>query len=545
MHNVLLITGGQIPAHNYAQATDILASALNATGKIKVTQTHDAGALKNLSNYDAAVIFTDGDFFDDAGIDSLAKFVRSGKGLVTLHTTAGTNKSSDVFGKLVGARITAGKIIEHKAIVVDATHPITHRVQDFRINDEIHVLEPLSEYRTLVSAYLDGKKQPLVYVKSEGAGRVVHMAHGHALTGLKNAGFEQLFTRAVRFAAGEDWSNKTIKCAALGYGGAFNMGKTHLESCKKALMSPTAVCDLDPARTATAKTELGDHIVAYNDVSKMLSDSDAEMVIVITPHNTHAPLSIQVLNSNRHVVTEKPYTITVEEATSVIELARQKQKMATVFHNRRWDGHFKALKNVIDSGAIGEVFQVECQTGGFGEPKADWWRASKAISGGSIYDWGAHFADWMLQIMPYKIEAITGAYQKLRWFGVDNEDHTVANIRFEGGRTATLEMSSIAAIGKPAWRVLGTHGAIEMKTLGNKDDALTVVSHVNGYEHKGRVPFLNDDWDGFYRNVADHLLVGEPLAVTPESARKVIAVLSLSEVSSKQGGAPIALPFAQ
>jgi scyllo-inositol 2-dehydrogenase (NADP+) len=545
MHNALLITGGDIASHNYAQATEILTSALSSTGKIKVTATHDAVAMKNLSNYDVVIIFTDGDFFDDAAIDSLVRFVHSGKGLVTLHTAAATNKSSDALGRLIGSRITAGKVTEHHAIIVDAQHPITHRVQNFRINDEIHVLEPLGEYRTLAAAYLEGKKQPLLYVKNDGAGRVVHMAHGHSLQGLKNPGWQQLFTRSVRFAAGEDWSGKTIKCAALGYGGAFNMGKAHLESCKKNLMLPTAVCDLDPARTATAKAELGEHIVAYNDVSKMLNESDAEMVIVITPHNTHAALSRQVLESNRHVVTEKPYTITVEEATTVIELALQKQKMATVFHNRRWDGHFKALKKVVDSGAIGEVFQIECQSGGFGEPKPDWWRASKAISGGSIYDWGAHFTDWILQIMPWKIQAITGAYHKLRWFSNDNEDHTVAGIRFEGGRTATLEMSSVAAIGKPSWRVLGTHGAIELKSIWNKDDGLNVVSHINGYEHKGRVPFMQDDWDGFYRNIADHLLVGEPLAVTPESARDVIAVLSLSEVSSKQGGIPVVLPYAQ
>ena len=61
----------------------------------------------------------------------------------------------------------------------------------------------------------------------------------------------------------------------------------------------------------------------------------------------------------------------------------------------------------------------------------------------------------------------------------------------------------------------------------------------------GTVPVLESDWDGFYRNVADHLILGEPLAVTPESARKVIAVLSLSEESSKRGGAPVSVPFEQ
>ena len=56
---------------------------------------------------------------------------------------------------------------------------------------------------------------------------------------------------------------------------------------------------------------------------------------------------------------------------------------------------------------------------------------------------------------------------------------------------------------------------------------------------------MKSDWDGYYRNVADHLILGEPLAVTPESARKVIAVLSLCEESSKRGGVPVPVPFEQ
>jgi hypothetical protein len=74
---------------------------------------------------------------------------------------------------------------------------------------------------------------------------------------------------------------------------------------------------------------------------------------------------------------------------------------------------------------------------------------------------------------------------------------------------------------------------------------LRLVSHASGQRVERRVAIAKRDWDGFYRNIADHLILGEPLAVTPESARKVIAVLSLAEQSSQQGGAPIPLSFEQ
>jgi scyllo-inositol 2-dehydrogenase (NADP+) len=228
----------------------------------------------------------------------------------------------------------------------------------------------------------------------------------------------------------------------------------------------------------------------------------------------------------------------------VIETARRKQKMATVFHNRRWDGDFMTIRDVLRLGAIGEVYKIECYMGSYGEPKADWWRACKDISGGALHDWGAHFVDWILQLLPYKIESISGFFQKKLWMQSSNEDHAEATVRFEGGRLAHIEFSSISAVGKQRFRILGSKGAIEQKGWDAKD-GIHVVSYHDGSKFDGTVPCQKDDWDGFYRNVADHLLLNEPLLVTPESARKVIAVISLAEKSSAQGGAPIALPFDQ
>ncbi len=322
------------------------------------------------------------------------------------------------------------------------------------------------------------------------------------------------------------------------------MGKLHLESCKRARLNPVAVCELDAKRLETAKAELGNHIQTFTKVDDLLAKSDTEMCIVITPHNTHAPLSIQCLKANKHVVTEKPYTITVDEATQVIDTARKQHKMATVFHNRRWDGDYMTIKRIIDSGAIGDVFHIECFFGNYGEPNAGWWRAYKDISGGAFFDWGAHFVDWILNLIPHKIESVSGDFKKLKWHQVSNEDFTSAYVRFTGGRSAYIEQGAINAIGKSRWRILGTEGGIEQKGWDAKD-GLRVVSHKLGHATDSIVPIQKDDWDGFYRNVADHLILGEPLAVTPESARKVIAVLSLAEESSKHGGAPVTMPFEQ
>lgn len=544
-HRVLILTGGKIPHHDYSRSAEVLAGALKAS-QVSVTTTPQPNAVSDLSSYDALVLFTDGEYFTHDQILSIVRFVRSGKGLISIHTTAGTNSSNDDFSQLIGSRIKGGKVFPHKASIEAPDHPILHRVQDFDLDDEIHDLELIGESRLLVSAWLNGKKQPLAYVREYGQGKVVHFATGHSLTGLTHPEWQKLFIRAVRFVCGEDWSNRTIRCACIGYGGSFNMGKLHMEGCAAARMKPVAVCDIDPRRTETAKSELGDHVQTYTRVEDLLSESDADMVTIITPHNTHATLSLQVLQSDRHVVTEKPYTLTVAEATQIIETARQRGKMATVFHNRRWDGDFQTIRRLVDSGAVGDVFHIECSFGGYNQPRPDWWRSSKTISGGAFYDWGAHFADWILQLMPHKIESISGDFKKLKWYGVDIEDYCNAYIRFEGQRSAFLEQGSINAVPKARWRILGTLGGIEIPQENwEGKNGVKLVSYTSGSRVESIVPVGKSDWNGFYRNVADHLILGEPLAVTPESARKVIAVLSLAELSSQQGGRPIVPDFEQ
>jgi predicted dehydrogenase len=170
--------------------------------------------------------------------------------------------------------------------------------------------------------------------------------------------------------------------------------------------------------------------------------------------------------------------------------------------------------------------------GGYHHP-GYWWRSDKRISGGAFYDWGAHIVDWVLGLAPGKITEVSGHFQEKRvWHDVTNEDHCHAVVRFDGGCTASIELSHIAAIGKPRWRILGTKGA-----LCQEDDGFRLVTHEGGLQRDSRIAYLESDWHAYYRNVGDHLTLGEPLEVTPESARRVIAVIETAGRSSKAGKA--------
>jgi len=200
MKTILLILGGQIPAHNYAATTQILTEVLQRDGHAVRTATN-AGA-PDLDEAAAVVLFTDGDFFSDDAITRLKSFVESGGGLVTLHTAANTNINNPDIGPLVGSRVQGGVIVKHTAHIVDTDHPITHGLSDFELDDEIHDLKPLANYRTLIDAEMNGARQPLAYVKQTGQGRTVHLATGHAIAGVSNPQWQEIFRRAVNFVSG-------------------------------------------------------------------------------------------------------------------------------------------------------------------------------------------------------------------------------------------------------------------------------------------------------------------------------------------------------
>jgi len=255
--------------------------------------------------------------------------------------------------------------------------------------------------------------------------------------------------------------------------------------------------------------------------------------VVVTPHSTHFPIALELLSAGVGVVCEKPFCLNIAEATQLIEVAREKNVLLTVFHNRRWDADFRTIRRIIARGLLGEVFHIEVYKGEYKHP-GYWWRSDKAISGGTMYDWGAHFIDWVLNLMPHRMESITGFSGKRLWHDVTNEDYCRAIIRFEGGRSAEVEISHLAAVGKPKWRILGTHGGL----TADWNPPVHVVTHVHGPAEKIEVPFIEGGGvPDFYNALVDHLLGGEPLAVTPESARRVISVLELAGKSAMTGRA--------
>jgi len=534
-----MVVGG--PWHANERAGAVLEEFLKKGGcrwQLTVTADLDSLAALAASDYSAVIIYTTGFRKDltEARERGLLGFVRGGGGLVGVHSAADSFRDSRRYIEMLNAEFLAHPHFhEFPVAIVDKNHYMTVRTPDFAVPDEMYHLQSYDPARAhlLAETTWQGRRMPMAFVRPYGRGRAAYIALGHDLRAWRHPEFQKLVLRALEWTTGAELppAGRVVRCGLLGYGPAFNMGKGHAEWINATPgLAAAAACDRDPARTEAAAKELPG-IRTFTTLEDMLKMKDLDLVVNILPHNLHAATSLACLRAGRHVVSEKPFCITTDEATAMITAARKSGRMLSVFHNRRWDGDYLAIRDIVDRGLLGDVFHIECFTGGYNRP-GFWWRSDKTVSGGALYDWGAHFTDWILRLVDKKVTQVSGFFHKRLWNHVTSEDATQAVMRFEGGQVADLQQSALAAVGKPKWRICGTLGGL----VAGGGETVDVTSYASGLKFEGRIPAKPTyGCREYYRNVADHLLMGEPLAVTAEQAREVIAVIETAERSSAEG----------
>ena len=492
---------------------------------------------------------------------ALCAFVENGGGLVCsgdiLEAYHEYDMLRNVLGPVHGACIPRSELIIRTAT---EDHYITRRADPtFTVVEEMYLLDSVPEDSEIV--WLTSWRyttRAVAYTRSYGKGQVFCTTLGYDEGTHRNPAFVQMVQRATHYVAGVSSEERPIRVALIGYGA---IGFEHGSAVSAvAGLDLSLVCDRSEQRLQSA-VQAFPGVRTCTDMDRVISDPDIDAVIISTPPNTHAPIAMQLLRAGKHVVTEKPFCLTTAEADAMIALATEKQRTLSVYQCRRWDPDYLAIQQVLKQNMIGSPFHIETFIGGYAHP-CDYWHSHEPISGGVFYDWGSHYLDWILNLIPDPVVAVRGVEHKRVWHDVTNADQSSVHIRFAGGQEASFLHSDIAAALKPKWYVLCERGAIvgqwrHESVLSRRWSGDLIEERLAPSEALPRLTvFIRDTDDriheqqltlpsmpsyAFHRNLANHLHYGEPLAVPPEEARSNIAVMETAKRSAERGGEMIEL----
>jgi scyllo-inositol 2-dehydrogenase (NADP+) len=544
-------------ARDHAARAQPLLRMLDRAGGFQVDVVTDPSRLADLGRHRVVFAATDEGPLGAEEEQALVTWVRGGGGLVAAHGTLAAWGENRLLRELAG--FAPAELTGRAELVVRPTgpHPVTDRLEEeFFLVDQLHLatdgLPPdATRLLTVPWRYSD---QVAAFTRPAGDGRLVYVGLGGSAEAYASPSFLQFLFHSLSFAAGAG-AARVVGVGLAGYGAiARDHGR---QLAEVAGLELRGVCDLAPARRAQAEADFG--VTAHASSQALLADPAVEVVVVGTPPSTHAELALAALAAGKHVVSEKPFALHLADVDRMLAAAADAERTLTVYQSRRWDPDFVALRRTVESGAVGKPFHLESFIGGYGHP-CSYWHSHEPISGGTIFDWGSHYFDWTLLLFRERVETVSAVAQTLVWQDVTNSDHVNVDLRFADGTQASFLHSDIATALKPKWYLLATGGAVvgdwrieSVVARGTMDELvedrlapadsparLTVLRpNGEGGVNEERLALPRRVHNGFYRNLADHLLMGEPLAVPPEEARRNIAVMEAAAHSIAQRGRPV------
>ncbi|HIV03164.1 MAG TPA: Gfo/Idh/MocA family oxidoreductase [Candidatus Aphodoplasma excrementigallinarum] len=241
------------------------------------------------------------------------------------------------------------------------------------------------------------------------------------------------------------------KLGIIGYGG---MGGWHADHALKSdVVELAGIYDIKPERCELAEQK-GIH--AYDSMEALLSDESIDLVTVAIPNDEHKDVVIKCLLAGKNVICEKPVALSSAEFAEMVDAAHKSGKLFTVHQNRRWDVDFLAMKQLYNSGEIGEVFNVESRIHGSRGIPSDW-RGEKKYGGGMLLDWGVHLIDQILQIYAgKKVKKLYCRFEHTTNFEVD--DGFKLDLTFDGGEQAYVEVGTYNFIALPRFYMQAKKG---------------------------------------------------------------------------------------
>jgi UDP-N-acetyl-2-amino-2-deoxyglucuronate dehydrogenase len=336
----------------------------------------------------------------------------------------------------------------------------------------------------------------------------------------------------------------------LGLIGCGRISKNHFDAIAKVDgLKLQAVCDTDEARARAAGEQLD--VPWYSSLATMLDKADIDVLTICTPSGLHAQHGVAAAKAGKHVITEKPMAITLEQADALVQACDSAGVQLFVVKQNRLNPSIQLLKQAVDKGRFGKIFMANA-TVRWNRPQDYYdsasWRGTWEFDGGAFMNQASHYVD-LIQWLVGPVDTVMAktATQARR---IEAEDSGVAVMRFRNGAIGVIEVNvltyprnwegSIAIIGeKGSAKVGGTAvNKIEHWAFAEYDDddkliesAATSPASVYGFGH-----------EGYYRNVLA-VLRGEAQPGTDGRAGRKSLELILGIYESAKLGREVPLPL--
>lgn len=278
---------------------------------------------------------------------------------------------------------------------------------------------------------------------------------------------------------------------------------------------------------------------------------DLDLVVIPTPNDTHFPLAKAALLAGKHVVVDKPFTVTLSEAKQLKALAVDKERLISVFHNRRWDSDFLTIQALLKEGTLGRMIGFESRFDRFRPEVRDRWREKATPGGGIWYDLGPHLLDQACELfgMPSAILLELA----MRRDGAKADDDFLALLEYDGFRVS-LSAGTLVAEPTPRFRIHGTKGSYTKYGLDPQEERLKggeiptphwgvdapgalVLSEYESesvsIQHREH-PTLPGNYLAYYQGVAAALRDSAPLPVNIDDALRTMMLLEAGLDSHRQ-----------
>lgn len=339
--------------------------------------------------------------------------------------------------------------------------------------------------------------------------------------------------------------------AIIGYGG---MGQWHGRQIREKLPGIHVKGAYDVRHEMLEKAQ-ADGLYPYPSLEAVLRDPQVDMVTIATPNNFHRDIAIACLQAGKHVICEKPVTLTPEELEEIMAVAEKTGRLFTVHQNRRWDKDFRMIKALAEGGAIGKPYAIESRVLG-SRRVLHGWRGHKFNGGGMVYDWGVHLFDQLLWLVDSPVVQVFAQTRSI--FTQEVDDNFKAMLLFENGLSALVEVATNCFVSLPRFHMCCTDGTVLIDKWGEagrviklSSDEIPAWDDEIVYTTAGPtrtmaplprealeelpLPQVEADWKCFYENVLDALAGRAELIVKPQEALRVLRLIQCVFESAKTG----------